>query len=75
MLNKDEFSPPTPKLAQTGQTVQAVYVPSELQLILRLSKTGVSALLHSGALRSIRVGRKWLIPASALNEFLQRRTP
>ena len=74
-MNRDKFSPPTPKLAQIDQTVQAVYVPSELQTILRLSRTGIAALLHSGELRAIRVGRKWLIPASALNEFLQRRTP
>ena len=70
-MNKDEFSPASPT---PSQTVQTVYVPSELQAILRLSKTGVAALLHSGELRAIRVGRKWLIPASALNEFLAQRT-
>ncbi|WP_425146557.1 helix-turn-helix domain-containing protein [Deinococcus sp.] len=59
---------PTP-----GQPNPTVYTPKELQPILRLSKTGVAALLHSGQLRAIRVGRKWLIPASALTAFLEGR--
>lgn len=56
--------------SQDGPTV---YTPKEVQLILRLSKTGIAALLHSGGLRAIRVGRKWLIPASAVSEFLEQR--
>lgn len=70
-MNKSEFSPTSTNHSQLTQTV---YVPSELQSILRLSKTGVFGLLNSGELRAIRVGRKWLIPASALNEFLEKRT-
>jgi excisionase family DNA binding protein len=70
-MNKDDFNPARPTYLHT---VQTVYVPSEIQPILRLSRTGVAALLHSGQLRAIRVGRKWLIPASALNEFLERKT-
>lgn len=47
-----------------------VYVPQDIERLLCLSKNSVNALLRSGQLRSIRYGRKWLIPRSALEEFL-----
>lgn len=47
-----------------------VYEAKEIEPILRLSKNAVNALLRSGRLRSIRYGRKYLIPASAITEFL-----
>ena len=71
MANSKQTGSTAPISSQPSPTV---YTPKELQPILRLSKTGVAALLHSGELRAIRVGRKWLIPAAALNEFLAKRT-
>lgn len=47
-----------------------VYVPKDIELLLGLSKNSVNALLRNGQLRSVRFGRKWLIPRSALEEFL-----
>lgn len=47
-----------------------VYVPQDIERLLCLSKNSVNALLRSGQLRSIRYGRKWLIPRSALEDFL-----
>ena len=70
MAINEQVGAAVPVLAQPSASV---YTPRELQAILRLSKTGISALLHSGQLRSIRVGRKWLIPASALTAFLDGR--
>lgn len=48
-----------------------VYTPRDVELILNLSKNSVNALLRSGQLRSVRYGRKWLIPHSAVDEFLK----
>ncbi len=63
---------------EARQTVDAssddrplVYTPKDIGRLLGLSKNSVTALLRSKQLRSIRYGRKWLIPRSALDEFLQ----
>lgn len=39
--------------------------------ILPLSRATVYALIASGKLRSIRVGRKILVPVDAIEEFLR----
>jgi excisionase family DNA binding protein len=70
MTIRDEFNTLTAKAVLPLPTV---HTPEEVQAILRVSKTGISALLHSGELRAIRVGRKWLIPASAIHDFLNRQ--
>ncbi|WP_407569637.1 helix-turn-helix domain-containing protein [Deinococcus altitudinis] len=44
--------------------------PDEVAPLLGLGRNSVYALIRSGALRSIRVGRKILIPASAITDFL-----
>lgn len=44
--------------------------PEEAGPMLGVGRTGVYALISSGKLRSIRVGRKILIPLSAIEEFL-----
>jgi excisionase family DNA binding protein len=46
------------------------YKPEETGPLLGLGRNSVYALIRSGALRSIRVGRKILIPTSAITEFL-----
>lgn len=38
---------------------------------LRLGKTSVYELLRSGQLKSLRVGRKWMIPRWAIEDFLK----
>ena len=55
----------------TGLTQEKlVYTPKELEPLLQLSKNTINALLRSGRLRSVRVGRRYLIPREALQQFL-----
>lgn len=44
--------------------------PEEAVPMLGVGKNSVYALIRSGQLRSIKVGRKILIPLSAIEEFL-----
>ena len=44
--------------------------PEEAAPMLGVGRNGVYDLIRSGALRSIRIGRKILIPVSAIEEFL-----
>ena len=46
------------------------YKPEEAAPMLGIGRNGIYALLRTGALRSIRIGRKILIPSSAIEEFL-----
>lgn len=43
---------------------------TETSRLLRISRAAAYELVHSGALHSIRVGRRILVPRLALNEFL-----
>ncbi len=51
---------------------QATYKPEEASSLLGVGRGGVYGLIRSGRLRSIRIGRKIIIPASALQEFLDQ---
>lgn len=44
--------------------------PEEVALILGIGRNNIYEVIRSGQLRSIRVGRKILIPLSAIDEFL-----
>ena len=44
--------------------------PEEAAPMLGIGRNGVYTLVRSGQLRSIKVGRKILIPLSAIEEFL-----
>lgn len=46
------------------------YTPQDLRPVLKLGRDKIYELLTSGELRSVRVGRRWLIPAEAVAEFL-----
>ena len=48
-----------------------VYSPKELEPLLQLSKNTINALLRSGRLRSVRVGRRYLIPCESVQQFLR----
>jgi excisionase family DNA binding protein len=50
--------------------LQLAYKPAEVSAVLGLSKPVVYALLTSGQLRSVRVGRRILVPTDAIEEFL-----
>lgn len=47
------------------------YTPAECQDALKLGRDKVYALLRSGELASRRVGRRYLIPAEAVADFLK----
>ncbi len=48
------------------------FSPKEVMRITGLGKNTVYQLLETKKLRGMRVGRRWLIPRRALDEFLQQ---
>ena len=52
-----------------------VYCPDDLRVVLNLGLDGVYRLLRTKALRSVRVGHRWLIPTEAVDEFLSGASP
>jgi excisionase family DNA binding protein len=71
-----EPSSPPPNSQAESQTKTSskavlVYTPAEVGELLNLSKNSVNTLLRSGKLRAVRFGRKWLIPRSAVHEYLK----
>lgn len=51
-----------------------IYKPEELMPLLRVSRNTIYELLRSGQIRSVKVGKRYLIPQSAVNEFLNIQT-
>lgn len=51
---------------------QKVYQIKDVQKITGLCRNKVSALIANGQLKSIRLGRRVIIPAWALDEFLSK---
>src|SRR5579863_4545740 len=49
-----------------------VLTPREAQAFLRLGRNATYAALQDGRIRSVRHGQKFLIPKTALREFLDR---
>jgi len=52
------------------ETARKVYDVSDVMRVLHLSRNTVMCLLTSGKLRSVRAGRRWIIPSGAVDEFL-----
>lgn len=50
--------------------VKAVYSPDEARKVLGMSRNPFMKLLHSGQLRGVKAGRRWLISSQALDNFL-----
>ena len=48
-----------------------VLTPVEVARLLGIGRNSIYALLRSGSLRSIRVGKLFKIPRAALEEYLQ----
>ncbi len=46
------------------------YYPEEARQILRLGREAMYSVLRSGQIRSRRVGRRYIISAAAIREFL-----
>lgn len=64
-----EVEPPT--LDQ--QLAKRAYTSKEVEKILNLGRNTVNSLLLSGRLKAVKVGKKWLVPNWAIDEFLQAR--
>lgn len=47
-----------------------IYKPEELMPLLRLSRNTIYELLRSGQIRSVKIGKRYLIPKNAIIEFL-----
>lgn len=47
-----------------------VLTVSELQEVLNIGKNTAYALLSSGAISSIRIGKQWRIPKAALMQYI-----
>ena len=53
------------------QDLPLVLTPVEVARLLGIGRNSIYALLRSGAIRSIRVGKLFKIPRAALEEYLQ----
>lgn len=51
-----------------------VYTPAETQKLLGLGRGTIYEALRTGAIPSVRVGRKFLIPRAALERMLEGGT-
>ena len=51
-----------------------IYKPEKLMPLLRVSRNTIYELLRSGKIRSVKVGKRYLIPQSAVYEFLNIHT-
>ncbi|MDR3091167.1 MAG: helix-turn-helix domain-containing protein [Clostridiales bacterium] len=49
----------------------AVLTVQEVAAILRIGKNAAYALVHEGAVPSVRVGRKYLVPKNCIFDFLK----
>ena len=50
--------------------IAMIYRPAELMRVLGLGRNTVYALLRSGRIRSVKIGRRYLVTQEALHEFL-----
>lgn len=58
------------KLTLTFDELPEIMTPAHLIAYLPLGRDAVYAALKSGAIRSVRVGQKFLVPKTALKEFI-----
>ena len=53
-----------------GPVVPVAYDVDEAAIALRLSRSALCELIRSGRLRSVKSGRRRLVPVSALGDYL-----
>ncbi|MEW6770442.1 MAG: excisionase family DNA-binding protein [Bacillota bacterium] len=58
------------RAAKLENLPKLAFSPTEAAYVLALGRTKTYELIAQGRLRSIRVGRRLLIPAEAIREFL-----
>lgn len=71
---KSATLPDSAPAGATDAEMTMVYSPKELEPLLKLSKNTINGLLRSKRLRSVRVGRRYLIPRASLLAFLDGQT-
>lgn len=57
-------------MSQENEAVQ-VFTVEDLVKILDIGKSSAYALVRSGTIRSVRIGRIYRIPKAALDEYLK----
>jgi excisionase family DNA binding protein len=57
-----------PRLTVTSEVVPVLYRVDEAAAALRLSRSSVYELIRSGQLRTVKQGRRRLVPVTALAE-------
>lgn len=59
-------------LQDTGQhEAHSAYKPLQLVQVLGLGRSTIYKLLRAGKIRSVKAGRRTVVPADAVLEFLQ----
>jgi excisionase family DNA binding protein len=53
----------------------AIYTPSELARVLGISRNGVYAALRNGTIPHVRIGRRFVIPKTAVKSWLATIAP
>lgn len=64
-----------PLLLEEDNTQPRAYRPDDLPGMLALSRAMVYKLLRTGTIRSVRAGRRYIVPADAVTEFLNGSRP
>jgi excisionase family DNA binding protein len=59
-----------PRLTVTSEVVPVLYRVDEAAAALRLSRSSVYELIRSGQLRTVKQGRRRLVPVTALAEYV-----
>lgn len=54
----------------TSTLNKVVYTPMEIKMMLGIGKNEVYKLIHTGEIKSIKIGRKLLIPKQCFHEWL-----
>ncbi|GEM88146.1 helix-turn-helix domain-containing protein [Meiothermus granaticius] len=57
-------------MERVGVGRRLLYTPEQVRLALEIGTNAIYELLHSGRLRALRNGHKWLIPASSIVEYI-----
>jgi excisionase family DNA binding protein len=55
-----------------GESLDELLLPAEVARILRVTPRTIERYCKQGKLRAVKVGRRWRIPKSALEDFLRQ---
>ncbi len=59
----------------TRMSTEQLYTVAEVAAMMRVSKMTVYRLVHAGTIHSIRFGRSYRVPRSAIREYLEEMNP